>query len=199
MSDAKRGLTLVLLIVFFVASCLLGWYSWEQTSHLRAEKNRTAAALKKSDENNAALTVANQRVKQLLEQIAAAPVEARPALIDQATQVVKPIAGEIGPPGIAGLNGLNGTDGRDGRDGAPGATGAPGEAGRPGAPGAAGAPGAPGAPGPQGEPGPPGPPGQDAPTTSTTSPPPTTSSSSTTTTTKPGNGPPVVRLPGGPR
>jgi collagen triple helix repeat protein len=201
-----------LLVLSLAVSCLL----WLANIHLSDQR---ATALKKSRQDNAALTIANQRVGQLVVQIndlttqlaaaqaAGAPLADRQAILSQLDSVrkqlvdaAKPVEGAAGPPGPAGLNGLNGSPGKDGETGPVGAAGRDGTDGAAGAPGRNGADGAPGPAGPPGPEGPQGPPGQDATTTTTGPPTTTTSSSSTTTTTGPGqgNGPPVV-LPGGHR
>jgi len=195
------------LVGVLVALLLLSTWLWNAKAHALAASRRA----------NAALTIANQRVGQLVVQVgdltgqlaaaqtAGAPLADRQAILAQIDSVrqqlgtaSKPVSGVSGPPGPAGLNGLNGAPGQPGE---PGPQGPPGPAGANGATGPAGrngTDGATGPTGPAGPPGPQGPAGQDATTTTSAS---TTTSSTTTTTTRPGrgNGPPAVSLPGGHR
>jgi hypothetical protein len=201
------------LVGVLVALLLLSTWLWYTKANALAASRRA----------NAGLTVANQRVGQLVVQVgdltgqltaaqlSNAPLADRQAILAQIDSVrqqlgvaSKPVGGASGPPGPAGLNGLNGLPGQPGQpgesgaQGPAGANGAPGLAGAAGRNGADGKDGADGPPGPAGPPGPQGPAGQDATTTSSSSTT-TTSSSTTTTTTRPGRGPPAVLLPGGSR
>lgn len=205
-----RWLVTTLVALLVVLLLLVCW--------LLAAKARVATKYRHA---NAALTISNQRVGQLVVQIndltgqlaaaqaSNAPLADRQAILAQIDSVrqqlgvaSKPTGGVSGPPGPAGLNGLNGTAGQDGAPGPVGATGPQGPAGptgdqgRVGPAGPAGKDGQDGAPGPPGPPGPTGPQGPPGPDATTTT---SSTTSSTTTTTRPGNGngPPAVLLPGG--